>query len=143
MNEMKIDFCVKNNFQSGGLSSYDISLFIIDNQNNHIGCNFTSSGASYFNYIVICNDTFKSYENNYKFLTTEFKDFKNISFKISNSEIEFFLENKLLYNNKITKIFDNLQAIEISFKGSGCVKFVKIFDNNDNLKYDYNFANNQ
>lgn len=135
--EFDARFRLKNDKNSGGISAYDVSIFLTT-ESQPIGV--VMIGESWglpYSSIYVGNNV----RTNLQELLFDFSNWNIIDIKLAKDTLYFSSNNSSFYKFPFDGSICNITGIGIQFKGSGSVDWINIFDRNSNLVYEENFDN--
>jgi len=141
LNEVDGDNCiiesrVKVPYSEGGIEAYDIHLGIVGSS-GYSGW-VTFMGASWgrgWDSIGAVN----SYDKGLSQLIKDFSDWKVIKLEIKNQEVKAYYEEDLVYTKSYEGKVGKIYGIRQSFKGSGSIDWVKLYNGDGKLIYSEDF----
>jgi pimeloyl-ACP methyl ester carboxylesterase len=136
---------IKNPSSEGGISCYDPSFRVIGKNGKQAWVTFMSAGCTYYSSIGAVD----SYDSggasssvptsDLSILGQDFSDWKTIKLEVKNQKVSAYYEGEKLYTKTYTGSVDKIYGIAQTFKGSGSMDWVKLYNGEGKLIYSENF----
>ncbi len=128
----------RNNAKLGGISCFD-SQFIFIGDSSFLKVTLVEPGCyRYANAIIGYNrlagdiDDLSSFQHN-------LSRWRILKITVANRTVSFYMDNELFYEKKYTLPIGLLKGLVFSFKGSGAIDFVKIYNLKKKILYQNDF----
>ena len=136
---------IKNPSSEGGISCYDPSFRVIGENGKQAWVTFMSAGCTYYSSIGAVD----SYDSggasssvptsDLSILGQDFSDWKTIKLEVKNQKVSAYYEGQKLYTKTYTGSVDKIYGIAQTFKGSGSMDWVKLYNGEGKLIYSEDF----
>jgi len=136
---------IKNPSSEGGISCYDPSFRVIGKNGKQAWVTFMSADCTYYSSIGAVD----SYDSggasssvptsDLSILGQDFSDWKTIKLEVKNQKVSAYYESKKLYTKTYTGSVDKIYGIVQTFKGSGSMDWVKLYNGDGKLIYSEDF----
>ena len=127
---------LKNSEDDGGLSAYDASLRIYTDDGESIGASLMGeSWAQEYTHIWAGN----SHADDLSELILDLNNYKTIKYVVKDNNFTLYSDGKKLYTLPFNDTFGKIVGIGVSFKGSGTLDNVNIYNENNESVYNNNF----
>ena len=135
---------VKNPHEEGGISCFDISIDLNGLVNNKLGIlsfNFVKPNCTRFAHIRVGDSIYPKEKSGTILdkLGIDFSNWNTIKVETNNNRFKIFVNNSELYNLPYSGKIGKLQFMQIYFKGTGSVDWVKISNLKGKVLYSENF----
>jgi len=149
----KIVARIKNPSSEGGISCYDPRLAVVSKDAKDAEVTFMSDGCTYWASVGAadwhqnggswnCNSKDSKCEIvDLSALGRDFSDWKVVALEVKDHNVSVYYENEKIYTMQYKGKVGNIAGIYLSFKGSGSVDWVKLYDANNTLVYEEDFDN--
>ncbi len=136
---------IKNPSSEGGISCYDPSLRIIGEEAKQAWVTFMSAGCTYYSSIGAV-DSYDSGgysssvpSSDLSVLGQDFSDWKTIKLEVKNHKVSAYYEGTKLYTKEYLGQVGKIYGIAQSFKGSGSIDWIKLYNGDGQLVYSEDF----
>ena len=127
---------LKNSEDDGGLSAYDASLRIYTDDGESIGASLMGeSWAQEYTHIWAGN----SHADDLSELILDLNNYKTIKYVLKDNKFTLYSDGKKLYTLPFSDTFGKIVGISVSFKGSGTLDNVNIYNENNESVYNNDF----
>ena len=142
---------IKAPSSEGGISCYDPSVGVMGENGKKAHVTFMSEGCTYYASIGAadwyqsggswnCNSEKSICEYaDLSVLGRDFSSWRVVKMKVKDKKLSVYYENEKIYTMTYKGSVGKLVGISISFKGSGSIDWVKVYDNRGNLVYSEDF----
>ena len=150
-NDFTIVARIKNPSSEGGISCYDPGISVMGENGKRAVVTFMSEGCTYYAAIGAadwfqsggswnCNSENSTCEYaDLSALGRDFSDWKVVKMQVKDKKVSVYYENEEIYTMTYKGSIGKLVGISISFKGSGSIDWVKIYNNEGVLVYSEDF----
>lgn len=127
-----------NNKESGGLTCYDIQLQLIC-EYGKIDLLFVEEGCHKFAKFEASEVLLKGDNNDLSALGQNLSTWRVIKIKVKNKNCEIYFDGLKTYAHKYKTVLGKLKGIEVIFKGSGRLDYVKLHTGEGKLVHFHDF----
>lgn len=127
---------IKNQSNEGEISCYDPYMGIIGENGKVTSAGIMSPGFTHYANVGAA-DTHLSGTggDNLTQLGRDFSDWKTIKIQTIDSTLKVYYEDDQIYSLDYSGSVGKIHGLQLSFKGSGSIDWVRLFDEDDSLKY--------
>jgi hypothetical protein len=141
---------IKNPSSEGGISCYDPGIRVWGETGNAAGVTFMSPGCTYYASVGAaewwqnggawnCEGSNTCENVDLSALGRDFSDWRVVKLEVKDRSVNVYFEGEKIYTMEYKGQVGSIQGIYFSFKGSGSVDWVKLYDGNGNLVYERDF----
>ena len=120
-----IEVKLKNDYFEGGQSCFDTGIRMVDENQNEAMVNFIENCIEY-GYIHIANTKAEGTKQKMYFMDIDLQKWKVIGIQLINKDAAIFVDGHEIYRIKYQGEFSKIKELQINFKGSGSIDWVKL-----------------
>ena len=123
---------LKNSSWEGGLSAYDVSLYIYTDQGKSLGASMMgeSWGVPWI-HMWVGNDRADGLSQ----LVLDFDSYRNITYVVKDGNFTIYSDDTKLYTLPFSEKLGKIVGINVTFKGSGRLDSIHLYNGNNELIY--------
>ena len=129
----------KNAHREGGISCFD-SQFILQGDSSYAKITLVEQGCYRYANAVIGKEVISGEDQDLSALQFDLSRWKIMRIETKNNQISFFMDDELFFQRPYNVPLRNIIGLVFTFKGSGAIDYVKLFDGNMDLVYMDDFA---
>ena len=130
---------VKNNEENGGIPCFDININFIG-EHEQVFIEFFEPGCTVWADLKVSDVELDGKKEDLSNFGQPFKEWRIVTLQIENRNFKIFLDGKLIHTGRgYKKDIGNIKAATITFKGTGAVDYLRLFDSKGNLVVNENF----
>ncbi len=142
LDSLSLETSVLNNASTGTMMCYDTGIQLIGDS-GIIEFNFTQLNCQSFAGLQVSEKVLSGQDTDLSPLSVEMSNWLNIEVVTENNEFNLYLDDQLIYEQSYEKPLGNLIGIIYYFFGTGQVDDLKVFDQEHDLFYSYDFNSHE
>ena len=135
-NNFTITAKLKNSDADGGLSAYDAALYIQTDDGKSIGASFMGESWAQEYVHIRAGD---AHADGLSELILDLSNYRNIKYVVKDGKFTIYADNNKLYTLPFTDKLGKIVGISVSFKGSGRLDSINLYNENNVSVYSNNF----
>ncbi len=137
-----IEVRFKNSPGDGGISCFD-SQFILQGDSSYVKITLVEQGCYRYANAVIGKKIISGENEDLSALQFDLSHWRTLRIETRNHQVYFYMDDELFFHRQYDVPLMNILGLIFTFKGSGAIDYVKLYDGNMDLVYKENFIKNQ
>ncbi|MEM6966225.1 MAG: T9SS type A sorting domain-containing protein, partial [Bacteroidota bacterium] len=129
---------VKNPSSGGGISCYDTRIVIYGDQ-GVAQVSFMTTGCSFYSSMTAGNTSVNGSNTNLTALAQNLSNWHTIKLETQNDTAKAFYDGDEKYALNYTGMVGNILGVRVTFKGSGSVDWIKLYDGTGSIAFEEEF----
>lgn len=130
---------IKNPVAEGGISCYDPGLAVLGKYGFSAHVQYMEEGCTYYSSIGAVKSFDRGRDTNLSSLGHDFSDWRTVKMLVNDNTVTAYIDDIELYSKQYEGSVGELHGIQLSFKGSGSVDWVRLKDTSGTLLYSNDF----
>lgn len=130
---------IKNPMEEGGISCFDPGLSVLGETGYRASVVFMQEGCTYYASIGAVESFDHGNNTDLTALGRDFSEWRNVKLVVENNSVTAYFDGEFVYSKPCEGSIGIIQGLAFSFKGSGSIDWVRLYDGNGQLKYSNDF----